>query len=99
MIIQQTWQDLKDKHPDSIVLLRVGDFYEAFNDDAETVSDTCGVVLCSRKFGSTRWEMAGFPTFAGDAHIRALREAGYRVVVAEKVQHYIDRILNRMEEA
>jgi len=84
LLIRQNWLWLKKKYPDAIVLMLLGDFYEAFDDDAKLVSDVCDVVLCSRKVGDgTRIPMAGFARFAVDGYVRNLTEAGYRVALVE----------------
>ena len=84
--IRATWHRLKARFPTAVVLILLGDFYEAFDDDASTVSDVCDVVLCSRKIApNTRIPMAGFPDFTIEARIKELVDAGHRVVVAEGV--------------
>ena len=87
LLVRQNWLWLKKKHPDAIILMMLGEFYEAFEDDAKLVSDVCNVVLCSRKLGDkTRQPMAGFPQYAADAYVRELVDAGYRVALVEPEQ-------------
>jgi len=83
--VQMTWKSLKKKHPKAIVLMRLGDFYEAFNEDARIVAEVCDVVYASRKFWDARWPMAGFAAFAVDGYVRDLVDAGYTVALAEEV--------------
>ena len=52
---------LKAKHPDAILLYRVGDFYETFGDDAKVTAEVLGIVLTSRNNGGSYMPMAGFP--------------------------------------
>lgn len=86
MTVRRLWRPLKEKHPDAIVLLRLGDFYEAYDEDARTVSDTCDVVLTSRRISDeVRLPMAGIPAHTAEERIGELVQAGHRVVVSERV--------------
>ena len=72
---------LKEKYPDTKVLLRVGDFYETYQDDAKDLSKTLGIVLTKRNDGIN---MVGFPYHALDTYLPKLIRAGYRVAINEK---------------
>lgn len=72
---------LKEKHPDAKLLFRVGDFYEAYQDDAEDVSKVLSVVLSKRDDGI---KMAGFPYHALDTYLPKLIRAGYRVALCDQ---------------
>lgn len=72
---------LKEKYPDAKVLLRVGDFYETYQDDAKDLSKTLGIVLTKRNDGVN---MVGFPYHALDTYLPKLIRAGYRVAVNDK---------------
>ena len=75
----------KDKYPDSILLFRVGDFYEAFEDDATIISNVLNIVLTKRANGTaSKVALAGFPYHALDAHLPKLIRAGYRVAVCDQ---------------
>ncbi|OIO97588.1 MAG: DNA mismatch repair protein MutS [Anaerolineae bacterium CG2_30_64_16] len=77
---------IKRQYPDIIVLFRLGDFYETFDDDAKTVAAVCDVVLTSRPVGKdVRVPLAGVPYHAVDGYIAKLIEAGYKVAIAEQV--------------
>jgi DNA mismatch repair protein MutS len=82
---------LKAKYPDAVLLYRLGDFYEVFDDDAKLVAGMLGVTLTRKKCGSdergddTFAPMAGMPYHAVDNYIGKLVEAGYRVAVAEQM--------------
>ena len=77
---------LKKQYPDIILLFRLGDFYETFDDDAKTVSSVCDVVLTSRPVGNDeRVPLAGVPYHAVDNYIAKLIAAGYRVAIAEQI--------------
>jgi DNA mismatch repair protein MutS len=86
MLILETYKQVKQAHPDKIVLMRVGDFVEALDGDARTIAKTLDIVLVSRKFGDKRVPMAGFPYFAAEAYIKRLVEAGHKVALAENKQ-------------
>lgn len=72
---------LKEKYPDAKVLLRVGDFYETYQDDAKDLSKTLGIVLTKRNDGVN---MVGFPYHALDTYLPKLIRAGYRVAINDK---------------
>lgn len=72
---------LKEKYPDTKILLRVGDFYETYQDDAKDLSKTLGIVLTKRNDGVN---MVGFPYYTLDTYLPKLIRAGYRVVINDK---------------
>lgn len=72
---------LKEKYPDTKILLRVGDFYETYQDDAKDLSKTLGIVLTKRNDGVN---MVGFPYHTLDTYLPKLIRAGYRVVINDK---------------
>jgi DNA mismatch repair protein MutS len=77
---------LKKQYPDIILLFRLGDFYETFDDDAKIVSEVCDVVLTSRPVGDDkRVPLAGVPYHAVDTYVAKLINAGYRVAIAEQI--------------
>jgi DNA mismatch repair protein MutS len=77
---------IKKQYPDIIVLFRLGDFYETFDDDARIVSSVCDVVLTSRPVGADeRVPLAGVPYHAVDGYIARLINAGYKVAIAEQI--------------
>jgi len=77
---------IKKQYPDIIVLFRLGDFYETFDDDARIVSEVCDVVLTSRPVGlDQRVPLAGVPYHAVDTYIARLINAGYKVAIAEQI--------------
>ncbi len=79
--LMQAYKDAKEKHPGMILLFRMGDFYEIFNDDAETCSKALGLTLTSR----AGWPMAGFPHHQLESYLQKLLKAGLRVAVCEAV--------------
>lgn len=72
---------LKEKYPDTKILLRVGDFYETYQDDAKDLSKTLGIVLTKRNDGVN---MVGFPYYTLDNYLPKLIRAGYRVAINDK---------------
>jgi hypothetical protein len=74
---------LKSQYPGVILLLRIGDFYEAFDDDADTIARVLSLARTTR--GDHR--MAGFPHMQLDRFLTALVGAGFRVATAEPVFH------------
>jgi DNA mismatch repair protein MutS len=81
------WREVKEQNPDSIVLFKVGDFYEAFDEDARTVARTIGLTLTTRNSRATgdTIPMTGFPYHALESYIAKLVQSGHRVAVCEQV--------------
>jgi len=77
---------VKGKHPDAILLFRVGDFYETFGEDAVTAAKVLGIVLTSRNNGGSDIELAGFPHHSMDLYLPRLVRAGYRVAICEQLE-------------
>jgi len=78
---------MKQKHPDAVLLFRVGDFYETFCDDAITASEILGITLTKRANGSAQSvELAGFPHHALDTYLPKLVRAGKRVAICEQLE-------------
>lgn len=77
---------LKSKHPDAILLYRVGDFYETFGEDAIKAADILGIVLTKRNNGGVDIELAGFPFHSLDVYLPKLVRAGYRVAICEQLE-------------
>ena len=85
-LIQQ-YQEMKKKHPDAVLLFRVGDFYEIFGEDAVKASEILGITLTRRANGSDKYiGLAGFPHHALDAYLRKLVRAGQRVAICEQLE-------------
>lgn len=84
-LMKQYFQ-VKGKHPDAILLFRVGDFYETFGEDAITASQVLGIVLTKRNNGGSDIELAGFPYHSMDLYLPRLVRAGYRVAVCEQLE-------------
>lgn len=77
------FKKLKKKHPDAVLLMRVGDFYECFAEDAEVAADILGITLTRRKKGKESIALAGFPHHALDTYLPKLVRAGKRVAICE----------------
>ena len=81
------YQEMKKKHPDAILLFRVGDFYEIFGKDAVEASEILGITLTRRMNGlDNRIELAGFPHHALDTYLPKLVRAGKRVAICEQLE-------------
>jgi len=84
--LRKQYLEIKSKHPDAIVFFQLGDFYEAFDDDAKTAADELDVVLTSRPVAKKqRVPMAGVPCHAIEGYVARLIEKGYRVAIADQV--------------
>ena len=85
--LMKQYFEMKKKHPDAILLFRVGDFYETFSDDAIASSDILGITLTRRANGAARYvELAGFPHHALDTYLPKLVRAGKRVAICEQLE-------------
>ena len=85
--LMQQYQDMKKKHPDAVLLFRVGDFYEIFGEDAVKASEILGITLTRRANGRDKYiELAGFPHHALDTYLPKLVRAGQRVAICEQLE-------------
>ena len=85
--LMQQYQEMKKKHPDAVLLFRVGDFYEIFGKDAVTASEILGITLTRRANGKDNYiELAGFPHHALDTYLPKLVRAGKRVAICEQLE-------------
>ena len=82
--LAKAYAEMKAKHPDSILLFRMGDFYEAYGDDAKTASDVLGITLTRRNAKDCTAQMAGFPHHALDTYLPKLVRAGQRVAICDE---------------
>ena len=80
------YNGIKAKHPDALLLFRVGDFYETFGKDAIKASKILGIVLTSRANGSSKIELAGFPHHSIDTYLPKLVRAGQRVAICDQLE-------------
>ena len=84
--LMQQYFEVKGKYANSILLFRVGDFYETFADDAIKASDILGIVLTKRNNGGSDVPLAGFPYHSLDVYLPKLVRAGYRVAICEQLE-------------
>ena len=85
--LMKQYAGIKAKHPDAILLFRVGDFYETFGEDAIKAADILGITLTRRANGSASFvELAGFPYHALDTYLPRLVRAGQRVAICEQLE-------------
>ena len=90
--LARQYGEMKAKHPDAILLFRVGDFYESFGDDAVAVSEILGIVLTTvpKVRGDFKY-MAGFPAHALDSYLPRLVRAGKRVAICDAMADMIKK--------
>ena len=85
--LMKQYFEMKQKHPDAVLLFRVGDFYETFSEDAIAASEILGITLTRRANGSaSSVELAGFPHHALDTYLPKLVRAGKRVAICEQLE-------------
>ncbi len=91
--LMKQYQEMKKKHPDAILIFRVGDFYEMFGDDAKEASEILGITLTTRANGrNSRIELSGFPHHALDTYLPKLVRAGRRVAICEQLEDPIMKV-------
>ncbi|MEZ6142337.1 MAG: DNA mismatch repair protein MutS [Zavarzinella sp.] len=81
--MMQQYREAKERHPGMILLFRMGDFFETFEEDAELVAKVLGLTLTSR---DKQIPMAGFPHHALENHLRSLLKRGHRVAICDQVE-------------
>ncbi len=85
--LMKQYNAIKAKHPQALLLFRVGDFYETFGEDAITASKILGIVLTKRGAGSSsEIELAGFPHHSMDTYLPKLVRAGQRVAICDQLE-------------
>ena len=85
--LMRQYYAIKERHPKAILLFRMGDFYETFDEDAKTVSRLLGITLTERNNGEADdVPMAGFPHHAVDSHLPKLIRSGLRVAICEQTE-------------
>ncbi len=77
---------IKAKYPESLLLFRVGDFYETFGEDAIKTSNILGIILTARNNGDSKIELAGFPHHSLDNYLPKLVRAGERVAICDQLE-------------
>ncbi|MET1257911.1 DNA mismatch repair protein MutS [Flagellimonas sp. DF-77] len=77
---------IKTKHPDALLLFRVGDFYETFGEDAVKAAQILGIVLTHRNNGGDQTELAGFPHHSLNTYLPKLVKAGQRVAICDQLE-------------
>lgn len=83
--LMKQYNSLKEQYPDTILLFRVGDFYETFGQDAITTSQILGITLTKRGGGDEN-ELAGFPFHAIDTYLPKFLRSGKRVAICEQLE-------------
>ncbi|UCE11029.1 MAG: DNA mismatch repair protein MutS [Candidatus Thorarchaeota archaeon] len=84
--MQRQYLQLKQQYPDCLMLYRLGDFYELFNEDAKIASKILDIVLTARGEGVDKWPMCGVPHHSVDGYIAKLLAAGNTVAIADQVE-------------
>lgn len=86
--VMQQYVDMKSENPDALLMFRLGDFYEAFFDDAKVISNCLGLVLTQRGTDAdgTDIPMCGIPWHAADNYFGRLVRAGFRVALVEQME-------------
>lgn len=83
--IMKQWKELKGKHPDALLLFRIGDFYEMYKQDAKRGSEVLGITL-TKMNESKDFHLAGFPHQALDTYLPTLIRAGERVAICDQLE-------------
>ena len=83
----ETFKMLKEKHPDAVILFRVGDFYETYCEDAKKIAEVLGLTLTRQ--AKTKMDLTGFPYHALDTYLPKLIRAGLRVAICDDISEPI----------
>ena len=84
--IRRQYLSIKQRYPNAILLFRLGDFYETFDEDAKLAARALDIVLTSRSMGKgVRVPMAGIPAHSVESYLARLIEAGHRVAICEQL--------------
>jgi DNA mismatch repair protein MutS len=85
--LMRQYNEIKARNPQTVLLYRMGDFYELFNDDAKIASQVLGITLTSRNHGCAEMTpLAGFPHHALDRYANRLVRAGYKIAICEQTE-------------
>ncbi|NLE01560.1 MAG: DNA mismatch repair protein MutS, partial [Fibrobacter sp.] len=85
--LMRQYNDIKSRNPDTVLLYRMGDFYELFNEDAKIASKVLGLTLTSRNHGGAEnTPLAGFPYHALERYANRLVKAGYKIAICEQTE-------------
>jgi len=85
--LMKQFLDIKNKYPDTLLLFRMGDFYETFDEDAKLTAKILGIVLTKRSNGSADdVALAGFPYHSIDNYLPKLVKAGHRIAICEQIE-------------
>ena len=86
--MMKQYNEMKSQYPDALLLFRMGDFYESFNEDAIEVSKILGITLTKRSHGAaSEMDLAGFPYHALDTYLPKLIRAGKRIAICEQLEN------------
>jgi DNA mismatch repair protein MutS len=85
--MMRQYMEIKKRHPGTVLLYRMGDFYEMFHGDAKIASEVLGLTLTSRNHGGTdKTPLAGFPHHSLDRYANRLVHSGYKIAICEQVE-------------
>jgi DNA mismatch repair protein MutS len=84
--LMQQYNQIKARHPQALLLFRVGDFYETFGEDAIKTAKILGITLTKRRNGDSHIELAGFPHHSVDNYLPKLVRAGQRVAICDQLE-------------
>src|SRR5437660_8810809 len=84
--LMQQYFRARAEHPGVVLLMRVGDFYEAYGEDAETIAAALNITLTGREDGGQRIAMAGVPHHATERYVARLIKQGFRVALMDQVE-------------
>lgn len=84
--LMKQYNQIKARHPQALLLFRVGDFYETFGEDAIIASKILGIVLTNRNNGGSKLELAGFPHHSLETYLPKLVRAGQRVAICDQLE-------------
>ena len=90
--LAKAFEAMKHKHPDTLLLFRMGDFYGSFADDAKTLSEVLGITLTRTSAKDITAQQAAFPAHALDTYLPKLVRAGKRVAICDEPTKVVEKV-------
>ena len=90
--LAKAFEQMKAKHPDALLLFRMGDFYGSFADDAKTLSEVLGITLTRTSAKDITAQQAAFPAHALDTYLPKIVRAGKRVAICDEPTKVVEKV-------
>ena len=88
--LAKAFEQMKSKHPDAVLLFRMGDFYGSFGEDAKVLSEVLGITLTRTSAKDITAQQAAFPAASLDTYLPKIVRAGKRVAICDEPQQFTE---------